>query len=409
MKRLLLRTLLTGLLLAGLIWLLARSPGYVLIAFDSLRFEATLWASLLLLLLLWLGFRLLHLLLVSLGLVNPWSRRNRGRRLHKSATQGTMDLLEGRWSQALSNLRRAAEGNEQPLIYYLGAARAAQQLGHVEECDQLVERALQREPQAELAIALSHAALQKARGDLAGAQDTLEAMYQQFPRNPQVLGQLARLYRQRGQWSLLLGMLPELRKGKLLTSEELAELEQQAWSGRLLAIGEEDEDPPAAALEKLTQAWRQLSSAQQHEPVLLLAYTRQLTRLGAAVEAEELLRKALKSSYDERLVEAYGLSCGRDPQQQLKVAESWLAKHPEDAGLLLCLGRICLRNSLWGKARDYFEASLLLRREAQTCIELARLYSHLNEPERSHQLYQDALELLGQAVPQLSLPLAVKV
>ncbi|MCY1380050.1 heme biosynthesis-associated TPR protein [compost metagenome] len=100
----------------------------------------------------------------------------------------------------------------------------------------------------------------------------------------------------------------------------------------------------------------------------------------------------------------YGLLRGRDPARQLQTAEGWLKEHPSDASLLLTLGRLCLRNRLWGKAREYFETSLSFRRDSETCAELARLLAQLGEVERSNQLFQEGLGLLDQRLPALPLP-----
>jgi hypothetical protein len=67
---------------------------------------------------------------------------------------------------------------------------------------------------------------------------------------------------------------------------------------------------------------------------------------------------ALKRKYDSHLARLYGLVRGSDPARQLQTAEGWLKEHPADPSLLLTLGRLCLQNSLWGKARDYLESSL---------------------------------------------------
>ncbi|MGH8355706.1 MAG: heme biosynthesis HemY N-terminal domain-containing protein, partial [Pseudomonas sp.] len=228
-----LRLLLLGLVLLAAAVLLGRliveHAGYVLIAYKGFRYESSLWTALALLVgfaLLIYGARLLlRLLSASGGLVNPWSRRNRNRRVQLAAEQGLLDLAEGRWARALRHLRRAAEGERQPLVHYLGAARAAHKLGQFEESDALLEQALNRQPQAELAIALAHAELQAARGEAEAALETLQVMRERHPRHHQVLRQLQRLYQQRGDWPALIGLLPELRKEKALPKSELAALE----------------------------------------------------------------------------------------------------------------------------------------------------------------------------------------
>ena len=386
---------------------IAEDAGYVLIAYKSFRYESSVWATLALIVVLWLliwGTKLLvELVTASTGLVNPWSRRNRSRRVQIAIEQGQMDLAEGRWASAQKHLARAAEAERQPLLFYLGAARAANELGHYEESDKLLERALQRQPQAELAIALSHAQLQVDRADTDGALNTLQAMHERHPHNVQVLRQLQRLHQQRGDWTALIRLLPELRKDKVLPAKELAELESRAW-GQNLNLAAQRETEGEAALQSLQRAWQQLTSAQRQEPALVLAYAEQLRQLGAQGEAEEVLRGALKRSYDSHLVRLYGLLRGKDPVKQLQTAEGWLKAHPADPSLLLTLGRLCLQNSLWGKARDYLENSLKLQRNPEACAELARLLAQLGETDRSNQLFQEGLNLLDERLLALPLP-----
>lgn len=377
---------------------LAEHKGYVLIAFQGFRYESSLWAFVALVLVLWLLIYLLRLsvrlLVTSGGLLNPWSRLHSRRRVRLASEQGFLDLAEGRWVRALRHLKQAASSSPQPLSYYLGAARAAHQLGHHSDSDDLLEQALNRQPQAELAIALQHAELQLARGQTDAALDTLQAMRSRHPHHHLVLRQLQQLYLQSGDWSALLGLLPDLRKEKALGNAELSELERQAWRGRLLQAARPVDGDAQAALLALQQVWQAMSSAQHQVPELLAVYAEQLRQLGAEAEAEELLRHFLKQHYDTALVRLYGLLHGRDLGKQLQAAEGWLKQHPQDAGLLLTLGRLCLHSQLWGKAKDYLESSLSFERHPETCAELARLLAQLGELERSNSLYQEGLRLL---------------
>ena len=93
-----------------------------------------------------------------------------------------------------------------------------------------------------------------------------------------------------------------------------------------------------------------------------------------------------------------------DPKRQLALAESLLGKHPREPELLLALGRIALRNQLWGKARDYLESSLKLAARPDTCAELARLCEHLGETERSHALLVRAVGASVGELPALPMP-----
>ncbi|ROL92737.1 heme biosynthesis protein HemY [Pseudomonas chlororaphis] len=398
---------------SGLLGLaIAEHSGYILIAYDSFRYESSLWATLALIAVIWLviwGIKaLIELVMASSGVVNPWSRRNRSRRVQIAIEQGQMDLAEGRWASAQKHLHRAAEAERQPLLYYLGAARAANEQGNYEQCDNLLERALERQPQAELAVALSHAQLQTDRGDTEGALSTLQAMHERHPHSVQVLRQLQRLHQQRGDWSAVIRLLPELRKDKVLPANELAELERRAWGENLTLAAHREEDG-TVGLQSLNRAWQQLTAAQRQEPQLVLAYAEQLRQLGAGAEAEEVLRVALKRKYDSHLARLYGLLRGSDPARQLQFAEQWLKDHPSDPSLLLTLGRLCLQTSLWGKARDYLESSLRLQRNPEACAELARLLAQLGDTERSNQLFQEGLGLLDERLLASPLPVPARV
>jgi len=411
MKRLYVIVFLVVALAVALAVGVSRHPGYVLIDYPHVfRYESGLWATLAALLLVALIVFVAWLVLGLLGssgrVVNPWSGRNRDRRVRMAIEQGQMDLIEGRWASAHKHLRRAAEAERQPLLYYLGAARAANEQGHYEECDALLERALERQPQAELAIALTHAQLQTDRGDTDGALQTLQVMHERHPRNTQVLRQLQRLHQQRGDWSAVVRLLPDLRKDNVLPAPELAALERQAWGGKLtLAAYQEGQGP--AGLAALQQAWQQLSSGQRHEAALVAAYAEQLRQLGANAEAEDVLRSSIKREYDSHLARLYGLIAS-DPVRQLQVAEGWLKAHPQDPGLLLTLGRLSLHAQLWGKARDYLESSLRLQRNPEACAELARLLAQLGDTDRSNKLFQEGLGLLDARLLSAPMPVAVR-
>lgn len=386
---------------------IAEHTGYVLISWKSFRYESSLWMFLAVLTALFAIFyalrTLLKMTLVSTGLVNPWSNRNQKRRLRLAAEQGILDLAQGHWKDALRHLRRAAQGEAKPLVYLLGAARAAEQLGYSNEADELLEQALLKQPSAEVAIALAHADLQLQRADDAGAQETLQAMHELHPQHPEVLLRLQALLRQRQEWSALVALLPALRKCKRLSSEQLQSIEYQAWSGRLSSACQLQQ-PPEQALKSLDKAWQELSQKLKNDPNLVAAYATELLRLQAHEQAESLLRHTLKTGLQDELLELYGKTQAQDPVRQLQLAESWLKQAPNNPVLLRALGRLSLRNQLWGKARDYFENSLRLHRQAHTCAELARLSSHLGDTQRSNQLFAESFQLLEQALPTLPQP-----
>lgn len=411
MKRLALIFILLLAIAGFLGWAISQSAGYVLITYDQFRYESSFWVFLALLACVWLLAMAVHWLLgllqASGGLVNPWSRRHRNRRLANASRNGLRELAEGQWSPALVHLKTAAEHDRQPLVHYLGAARAANELGEHEQSDELLRQARERAPEARLAVGLTQAQLQIARGQYVEAREALSALHAEYPKHSYVLSMLQQLYVQLQDWPALCRLLPELRKQRVLPPARLSELELLAWTAALEQAGAArdvvDGDPASA----LNQRWQTVPSALRSEPLIVRAYADGLSRLGAEAKAEEVLLAALKRQFDERLIEGYGRVLGREPAKQLAHAEAWLKAHPQSAELLLALGRLSLRNELWGKARDYLEASLRIEHRPETCAELARLLAQLGESERSNRLFQEGLGLLDRnSIARDRLPLA---
>lgn len=210
----------------------------------------------------------------------------------------------------------------------------------------------------------------------------------------QELRLLGKAYSGQQNWLAVIDLLPRLRKRRAFAGRELADLEYQAYLGILNAA-------PASELKK---TWAGLPAEQRKRESMLECYGRLLLESGDDLEAEKVLAKAIKRVWDGRLVAQYGRIRGRDPARRLKQAESWLKAHPEDASLMLCLGRLSLRNDLWGQARDYFESSHRLQPNAETCAELARLLFSLGEREKSAQYYREGLLLRETNLPDLPLP-----
>ncbi|MEP5764130.1 MAG: heme biosynthesis HemY N-terminal domain-containing protein [Halieaceae bacterium] len=239
---------------------------------------------------------------------------------------------------------------------------------------------------------LAKSQMQLDAGDFAAVIETVSAAGARPA--AQELRLLARAHMGQGDWAEVIKLMPRLRKQAVFGVPELAAMEQRAYTGLLLG----------ADANELKTNWAGFPAEQRKNASLVECYGRLLLEGGDDLEAEKVLTKAIKQQWDGRLVAQYGRIRGRDPARRLKLAESWLSKHPEDASLMLCLGRLSLRNNLWGQARDYFEASHRLEPSAETCAELARLLFSLGERERSAQYYREGLLLRESNLPELPLP-----
>ncbi len=382
--------------------LMARDPGYVLVTYEDMSLETSLWFALLALfvgyfmlrLVLWLTTRILR----SGSGVAAWRENRRSRIAQARTVRGLLLVGEGDWAGARKALLADAEVVESPLINYVGAARAANEMGDVAERDALLKKAGDSTQGATLAVALTTAELQIAACQHRAAIDTLLAVKGANPNHPRVLRLLAQCYEQVGDWRALLALQPELQRRGALSADRL-EASRLRW-----AIGYFEHPPTDGQIvEQLVSQWNALDKDLRLDAKLVAACARALAAAGADEEAESVLNKALKHAWDDDLVAFYGCLHMDPSERQLATAEGWLKTRPSDATLLLALGRIALRRRDWAKAREYLEASLKQNGSSEIYGELGRLCLAMGESARAAELLAQAIELGGQ-LPKLPLP-----
>ena len=91
----------------------------------------------------------------------------------------------------------------------------------------------------------------------------------------------------------------------------------------------------------------------------------------------------------------YGEAAGPDALPQIERAEKWLRAHARDPALLLALGKLCMRQELWGKAQSYIEASIALEPTQDGHMTLAALMERIGKPQEAVQHFRRSAELAG--------------
>lgn len=412
MIRILLIILIALLLGTALAMGLQHDLGYIRISLGSYLIETNFWIGLALFVVLVVGsvmaINLFRRLRHGTGMVAGWFARSSERRARRRTTQGLLALAEGNWPRARKLLTSSAEHADTPLINYLAAAQAAFEAGDHDAVDELLRKAYESTPGSDMAVGLTQAQLQLAGNRLEQALATLLRLRKQAPHHPFVLKLLKNTYVRLEDWRELSRLLPEIRKRNLMDVEELGDLERLAWHNLLQRAAEEcrrHSGEPSSSLEPLTRLWDELPGFLRRDEHTIREYARLLAELGDEAQAETLLRKVLRNHWGDDLINLYGRVKGLKPDEQLLVAEQWLKDRPNNAELLLALGRLSLRNELWGKAREYFETSLKLRRSRETMAELSRLNAHMGEGESSVKLLMQGL-VKDSGLPDLPMPKA---
>lgn len=405
MRRIFALVLVALLLGVGLVTIIETDPGYLLLAYGNYTVESSLWVGLVLLLL----FTLLVYALISLlrriiggrESFSGWLGLRRARRATRLTNRGLVHFIEGNWARARGELLRGARDNDSPLVNHLLAARASAQLGDTEQTEQHLASAASCSPDAKIAIALARAEIQLQSGHYQQAIDTLQEARRSPGRHPQALALLQRAYTGLGDGAALAQLLPLLKKHRVLNADEVERLEAEVYGRALQQAGDRAR---GATLDSFCDSWHALPATARDNPAMIRRFAGLLVELGGHALAEKTILRSLKHGWDPELVRIYGYLQSDNVRRQLAQAESWLAAHPEDPQLLLCLGRLAARDRLWGKSRDYFERSYRLQRSPEICAELGRLLSALGEAGIAAAYFREGLMLRESHLPALPRP-----
>lgn len=360
-------------------------PGYILIGFQHWTVEMPLWLGIITLsltgIMLHLAFRLFSYLIKIDDHFKQWKKQKRTFRAHQQTNQGLIALIEGDWKTSETLLLNAARYSDTPLINYLSAARAAHSLSAYDRRDQHLKCAHESTKGAGIAVGLTQAELQLKRKQLEQALATLCHLSQIAPKQTHVLLLLLKTYEQLGDWQQVLSLLTRCQKSKAISADDFQAYQQKAYTQLLHHTGR---------LDAAEQLWHTMPKALHTEPTILTLYVNILLNYNRGDEVVVLLREALKKDWHPDWITLFAEAKVSHTKQQITMAEQWLAQHPDDPLLLRALGKLCLREKLWGKSQHYLEASLTFSPQASAYRLLGELFDALDQPEKALEAYRQA-------------------
>ena len=409
MKKLLFFIVVAVLLVLWGLGVILPDSGYVLVILGQKSLETSLWfacfAALAIALGWWLLTRFVHVSWSLAQRLTDFFVFGTTERASKRAASGLIDFLSGDWLQARKKLLRTASKVESPLVNYLAAARASYELGDQEDALKILSDAQKKYANFAVPIGVAQAKMEIRNGRYEQAKVILVSLQARAPKNHLVINCLRELYEARQDWVALNELFPFVKKYKVCSVADTLEMESFIAVGQLQLAGDAAQRLALSdRLYELRKAWNKVPSYQQRAPRVVGAYAKALIDNLQDAEAELILRKTLGKTWDDNLIDLYGLLRVADIADVIRTAETWLKYYPQSAFLLRALGRLNLRNHLWGLARDYFQRSLAVQQNAETFAELARLLNSLGDTQRSMEVYQAALQLSVPTLPDLPQP-----
>ena len=410
MKKLLVLILLV--LIAG-VWVAGKmtlDAGYLLIAYQDTSIEMSLWVGLLLIvvavILVYILVWLIGKLLTSGDTARRWKHNFGHKRSLSKTNAGVTAYLEGNWAEAQKKFEQAAAKSDTPLLAYLAATQAAAKNEDYPACEVYLRKANHVAPGMNTAIEMAKLDVQIQRKQYEQALATILRLRKEQPKHKYLCKRLQEVYVALEDWEALSQLMPVMRKLKVAPLAELDEIEKKTALFQLerAAKGQSESGKTQTQAARVVMVWNQIPSKVRRDELITLAYTQHLTKLGKAELAVQALIESINHHWSEKLVEQFGLVQGEDIKHQLLTAERWLQERNNSSVLMLALGRLSLRNKLWGKAREYFISSIKLRNSVEACAELGRLLGCLGDEQGSSRYLQQSVELTRQNLPQLPMP-----
>ncbi len=365
------------------------STGYVVIISAPYRIELSLNLLVVLVLAGYLAFYTLARLAASLAAIPARVRAYRAERQSVKLRQALNDALlaffQGRYASAEKSAAAALTGDETKGVAAIIAARSAHELGRFSEREQFLDQAKGSAPAVDQARLTTLADLLVSQERYEEALAVLNDLSARDARNLRLLRLKLQAEQAMRNWDEVLATVASLAKLGGLGPAEAATARRAAHLGNLSRKAQD-----GAAL---SAYWKQLPAEMRVDPAVAAMAARYHLALGGTAEAQAIIEHALERDWSASLVALYGESAGSDALPQIERAERWLRGHARDPALLLALGKLCMRQGLWGKAQSYIEASLALEPTRDGHMTLAALMERIGRPQEAILHFRRSAEL----------------
>ena len=372
--------------------LLARnSTGYVVIVAAPWRIELSLNLLVFLVVAGYFAFYFLARLVASLVAIPARVRAHREERTRARLRQALDDALlaffQGRYASAEKSAAAALLGDETKGVAAIIAARSAHELGRFSEREQFLDHAKGAAPEVDQARLTTLADMLVSQGRHEEALAVLKDLSARDARNLRLLRLRLQAEQALRQWDEVLSTLASLSKLGGIGPGEAAAIRRAAHLGNLNRKAQD-----AAAL---AAYWKQLPAETRMDSAVAATAARYHLALGGNAEAQAIIEHALEKEWSPALVALYGDAAGAEALPQIERAEKWLRGHARDPALLLALGKLCMRQGLWGKAQSYIEASLALEPTHDGHMTLAALMEKIGKPQEAEKHFRRSAQLAG--------------
>ena len=362
------------------------SDGYVLLVKQPYQIELALNIFIMALIVAFFVFYIVVRLLLRIFNFNKRYRHNKANVMMMT---GLKSFFEGDYAGAKKTASIAFKNADSSTIKAINAviaARSAHKLEKFSQRDEYLNMTAKDAPDERALRLVTQAELLLDQGHHNKALETLQSLYSTGGlQQTSVLQLELKAQQQAGNWDAVLELTELLQKRRPVNKALIKEIRLHAHIENIKKY--------ATDLPSLNKYWHHLSAEEKTDSKLAIAATRAYMTLGNCDMAHEIIEHSITTDWNSELIILYSECLDYHVSRQIEKAEVWLKAQPNNAQLLLTLGKLCTHCELWGKAQNYLEASLSVEQSHAAHLALAQLHEKLGKHELAMDQYNKGLGL----------------
>lgn len=366
--------------------------GYVLISIADKTLEMSFTTMVIFIAAFFAAFFIIEIIIKKIFSVTSstwnWFTVRKLKRSRRLTNEGIIKLMEGDWKQAEKKVTRWANHHDMPLLCYLVASEAAEEMGDNEKRDHYLKLASQQE-NSMLAVELTKAKQLIHQNDYSNAVEILNKLSDPYPNNPRVLNMLKQSYLQLKLWPQLIELLPRLKRNKLLSLNQFENLMEQAQIGFIQQAAETKER------DVILDRWSQLPKAARNNGKLIVVFIQALISADADNDAFTFLKEQIKKNPSPDLYSLVTELDLPDIHPAIVLLETAVKKNSSNAEAHSALARLYMTQDKLPEAQQHLESALALRSSVADYSYLAAVLEKQDMDVAANDVSRKALALMN--------------
>lgn len=373
------------------------NPGNVVFFYPPTRIDLSLNFFLVLLFIAFVAlYFIVRMLVLAKELpksVSQYRQNKREKESNKALRESLKSLFEGRFGHAEKFASKTLDFEENKSLGALIGARAAHYMGQFERRNAWFAR-IEEDSSFKTARLVTMTELYVDQHQSENALEAVKELNASGKRHIQVLRWALKANQQAKNWNEVLKLVKVLDKNKALHPTLSLRLRELAYEALLKEHGHD--------AESLRQVWNEIPAAEKLNTYISLSAASKFNACELYADARRIVEKSLDHEWSNRLLKVYRDSAGKEEslalRGQIENCEKWLSEHPNNPELELTLGRLCLHQKLWGKARIHLENSLKnstdIGSQREANLQLAQMHESLEKFDEAAKYYRQCALLV---------------